>query len=63
MERYVIKEFSKHKLQKEKDKYLKKGWKMQNKIKTVFQGSKVYYCQVMIRSNDYAEPKNRIIES
>ena len=55
MERFVIKEFSQYNLKKKRDQYLKKGWKMQNNIKTVFQGNKAYYCQTMIRSKDYAE--------
>jgi hypothetical protein len=54
MERFVIKEFSKYRLKKERDKLLKKGWMMQNSIKPVFQGSKVYYCQTMIREIGYA---------
>jgi predicted nucleic acid-binding Zn ribbon protein len=57
MEHFVIKEYSKYNLKKKRDQLLKKGWKMQNKTKTVFQGSKAYYCQTMIRSKDYAETK------
>jgi len=52
MERYVIKESSRHKLKKERDQLFKKGWKMQRDIKTVFQGSKVYYCQTMVRETN-----------